>query len=96
MAVETSTGKPYKDKPLDTGRFLRKFDKDIDTSELIWHRDKKDRVVRVLEGNSWKLQYDDQLPFEMVKNEEYFIEAYQYHRIIKGRNNLVLEILEKT
>ena len=87
---------PYDDKRVDDKKFIRVFEENVDSEELIWHRDKKDRVVRVLEGNSWKLQYDNQLPFEMVKNEEYFIEAYQYHRIIKGRNNLVLEILEKT
>lgn len=87
---------PYDDKRVDDKKFIRVFEENVDSEELIWHRDKKDRVVRVLEGNSWKLQYDNQLPFEMVENEEYFIEAYQYHRIIKGRNNLVLEILEKT
>lgn len=87
---------PYDDKRVDDKKFIRVFEENVDSEELIWHRDKKDRVVRVLEGNSWKLQYDNQLPFEMLENEEYFIEAYQYHRIIKGRKNLVLEILEKT
>lgn len=87
---------PYVDQRVDDKKIIRVFNEDVNSEELIWHRDKKDRVVRVLEGNSWKLQYDNQLPFEMLENEEYFIEAYQYHRIIKGRNNLVLEILEKT
>ena len=87
---------PYDDQRVDDKKFIRVFNEDVNSEELIWHRDKTNRVVKVIEGNFWKLQYDNQLPFEMKENEEYFIEAYQYHRIIKGKNNLVLEILEKT
>lgn len=94
MAVEISTGKPYKDKPLDTGRFLRKFDKDIDTSELIWHRDRKTRIITVMGGEDWQLQFDDQLPMMLEKNKEYRIQKETYHRIIKGNGTLVLEITE--
>lgn len=85
---------PYKDTRVDD-KFIRVFQENIDDEELIWHRDRKDRHVKVLKGNGWKLQYDDQLPFIMKENEVYYIKAYQYHRIIKGNNNLVLEILEK-
>ncbi len=92
--VETSTGKPYNDKPLDIGRFLRKFDKNIDPSELIWHRDKRTRIITVMGGEEWKLQYDNQLPITLEKNKQYKIEKESYHRIIKGNGTLVLEIEE--
>ena len=94
MAVATSTGNPYKDKPLDIGRFLRKFDKDIDTSELIWHRDKKTRIITVMGGENWQLQFDDQLPIILEKDKQYRIEKETYHRILKGNGTLVLEIKE--
>ena len=60
--MEISIGNPYTDKPLDINRFLRKFDKNVDEGELIWHRDKKTRIITVMGGNNWKLQFDDQLP----------------------------------
>lgn len=93
--AETSTGKPYDDKPLDIGRFLRKFDKDIDDNELIWHRDKRSRVITVMSGEDWKLQFDDLLPVTLKKNKEYKIPKETYHRILKGRGNLILEIREE-
>lgn len=93
--VETSTGKPYKDKPLDVGRFLRKFDKDIDTSELIWHRDRKTRIITVIGGENWQLQFDDLLPVTLEKNKQYKIPKETYHRILKGNESLILEIREE-
>jgi hypothetical protein len=92
--VETSTGNPYSDKQSD-GSFVRVFDEAIDPMKLIWHRDKKDRNIHVLEGNKWLLQYDNTLPIILKKNEKYFIQAETYHRIIKGNGNLILKIVEE-
>lgn len=94
MEAEISTGKPYRDKPLDANRFIRKFDKDASDEEFIWHRDKKTRIVSVAEGEHWQLQFDNELPIELVKNETYTIEKEIYHRIIKGNDTLVLDIEE--
>ncbi len=93
--AETSTGKPYKDTPLDDDRFIRKFYHATEDEELIWHRDRKNRIVKVLEGEGWFLQFEDKLPEEMKRNEEYKIIAETYHRIIKGKGNLILEIREE-
>ncbi len=93
--AETSIGKPYNDKPIDIGRFLRKFDKDIDENELIWHRDKRSRVITVMSGEDWKLQFDDLLPVALEKNKQYKIPKETYHRILKGKGNLILEIREE-
>lgn len=93
--AETSIGKPYKDTPLDYNSFVRKFFETVDSDELIWHRDKKNRTIKVLEGEGWLIQYEDKLPEEMQKGSVYHIEAESYHRIIKGKGNLILEIREE-
>jgi len=94
VVVETFTGNPYSDTQNVDG-FIRVFDESIDPMELIWHRDKKDRSIHVLEGNKWLLQYDDALPITLEKNKVYFIQAETYHRILKGSGNLILKIIEK-
>lgn len=92
--AEISSGNPYSDKQSDDG-FIRVFDEAVDPMELIWHRDKKDRSIHVLEGNGWLLQYDNALPIMLEKNKVYFIEAETYHRIVKGNGNLTLKIVEE-
>jgi hypothetical protein len=73
---------------------LRWFVEDVGEEELIWHKDRKDRVVKVIGGKNWKLQFDNQLPVNLEKNKEYFVPKETYHRIIKGEYNLILEIEE--
>jgi len=74
---------------------LREFSADIDSDELVWHRDKKDRYITVKESGNWQLQMDDELPIDLVEGEVYFIPKNYYHRVIKGDNNLVVEINEQ-
>ena len=51
--------KPYIDEiqyDLFEGRkHLRTFD-NVDSDELIWHRDEKNRTIKVIESKDWKLQ----------------------------------------
>ena len=91
--AETSTGKPYKQIHLKE-YILREFDESVDESELIWHRDKKDRTIRVKGGQGWQLQLDNELPVELVENQIYTIRKEVYHRLIKGEDNLLIEIYE--
>lgn len=83
----------YTDYNTDNG-FVRIFESNINDLDLVWHRDMQDRIVEVIEGNNWQLQYDDQLPFRLVDDERYYIEAYSYHRLIKGDGSLTLRIVE--
>ena len=85
---------PYKDALLEN-RFIRTFSENVNEEELIWHRDRKDREIKVMDGMGWFLQYDNQLPIPMKIGETYFIKAETYHRILRGKNNLILEIKEK-
>lgn len=72
----------------------RVFKEDVDNEELVWHRDRKDRRVEIVESNKWFFQYEDQLPIEMKKGDVLNIPKESYHRIIKGNNDLIVKIFE--
>ena len=84
---------PYDDKYID-GKIIRTFESFVHEDELIWHRDKKNRLVRVIKGSGWKFQYDNELPKTMDVGDSLYIEKDTYHRLIKGDGTLVLEIKE--
>ena len=91
MVIES---KPYRELVFATGEKLRIFDDSILASELVWHRDKRDRKVTVLESGDWKFQMDDQEPVILKQGDVFRIPKMVYHRIIKGENDLVLRIKE--
>ena len=83
---------PFKQIKLKENIVRRTFNMNVEPSELIWHMDREDRVVKVVEGTSWYLQMDNELPKKLIEGKEYFIPKMSYHRIIKGTSNLILEI----
>ena len=92
--VETSSGKFPFHEVWSNGIITRTFCDDVNEEELIWHRDKRDRYVRVKESKGWKLQYDNELPIELEPGKIYFIEKMTFHRVIRGEGKLILEIKE--
>lgn len=84
---------PYKDE-IKENFILREFSLNLEIDELVWHRDKKDRVVEVLDGNGWKFQMDETLPIELKKGDVIKIKAETFHRILKGNSPLKLKIKE--
>ena len=86
--------KPYNQKNLNNGVFLSTVSKDILSEELVWHRDHYDRIVEVLEGDNWEIQFENQLPQTLNVGEEYVIPAYTYHRIKRGTTDLKVKIQE--
>ena len=84
--------KPYEDVILSSNVKERTFEEDVDDGELLWHRDREDRIIEVIEGNNWKLQMDNELPFILEKNQKYFIPKGIYHRAIKGEGKLKIKI----
>jgi len=92
--VEISSGKPY-NEVLENDYIIREFSSDINESELIWHRDKKTRKVTILQGEGWKIQMDNSLPETLEEGREYHIPKMEYHRLIKGTGNLLIQIKEK-
>jgi hypothetical protein len=81
---------PFKEDHLEKNVSIREFDENIDPAELIWHRDKEDRIVEVLNNKNWFLQIDNQLPKKL--EGKVFIPKETFHRVIKGDGNLVVKI----
>ena len=87
---------PFKEKQINKQLFLREFSANVDEMDLIWHEDREDRIVHVLEGNKWKFQFDEQLPFEMLDGIDIIIPKGIIHRIIKGNGPLKIELHKNT
>tara|TARA_B100000424_G_C22522192_1_gene299620 strand:+ start:21 stop:296 length:276 start_codon:yes stop_codon:yes gene_type:complete len=76
------------------GILIREFSKDVDSGELVWHRDRQDRKVLVKKGEGWKLQMENSLPVDLKPGMTYEIPKNTYHRVMKGTSNLIVEIEE--
>jgi hypothetical protein len=76
------------------GKIIRTFTSDVESEELKWHQDLKDRKVKIIESGNWQLQLDDELPNKLCVNQEIFIPKFVWHRVIKGDSNLIVEIVE--
>ena len=86
--------KPYRQVLLTESLILREFSFKVDSKELVWHRDRDDRTIMILEGDGWELQLDNELPVQLFAGREYYIPANTYHRVIKGESNLRIVISE--
>ena len=88
--------KPFEDfeKSAYVNVFTRVFKEDVEKDQLIWHKDKKSRVVKVIYGTGWKLQMDNDLPFELEVGQNYHINKEEFDRLHKGNSDLKLEIKE--
>ena len=71
---------------------IRTFSKDVDPMELVWHQDKEDRTIEILEGEGWAIQKDDELPLVVSKGDRIFIIEDQVHRVLKGTTDLKIKI----
>jgi hypothetical protein len=86
---------PYKEKIISENLYERTFSKDVESSELTWHRDREDRIVVPLNENNWKFQKDDNLPIDMVPGKPISIKRNEFHRIIKGDEDLKIAVYKK-
>jgi quercetin dioxygenase-like cupin family protein len=85
---------PYSQIKTDNG-IIRTFSEEVDSHELIWHRDKNNRIVEVLEGEGWKFQMDNQVPIILEVGDVITIPMETYHRIGRGRTPLKIKIIEE-
>ena len=85
---------PFTEQQLDTKLFLREFSADVDEMELVWHEDREDRIVSVVEGNGWKFQFDEELPIEMEDGIDISIPKGVIHRVIKGKGPLKIKVFK--
>lgn len=86
--------KPYTDEFINDNTRIRTFSCDLDERELVWHQDTRARAIKVIRGNHWQLQMDNQLPQELLPNRVYHIAKEHFHRLLKGTGDLVIEIVE--
>jgi len=95
VADQTSqvTGRPYSEKK-EKGYLIREFSQNTPSFELVWHRDKKDRIVKAMHDTDWHFQLDNELPVRLTK-DKLFIPKETYHRLIKGTGDLVVKIWQE-
>jgi len=80
---------PFKEYTQD-GYHIRTFSQKVDSEELMWHRDKEDRIVESVGDTDWMIQLDDKLPQTLT--EKVFIPKEIYHRVIKGNGDLTVKV----
>lgn len=80
------------DKPYVEDGDIRIFSPDVFDYELEWHVDFEDRIVKIIDTSGWKIQFDNQIPQELTKNQKIFIKKMTWHRIIRGDGQLVVQI----
>lgn len=73
---------------------IRTFSPDVDSQELVWHQDLRDRVVTIVESGGWSFQREDELPIKLMNQQVLFIPKNSWHRVIKGTTELIVEIEE--
>lgn len=71
---------------------IRIFDVNADDSHYVWHRDREDRLIEIVEGDGWQFQWDKALPWLLKPGMKFQIKALEYHRLIKGVNDLKIRI----
>ena len=85
--------RPYKEIK-QSNYVIREFSQNISTLELVWHRDKEDRIVQAIHDTDWLFQLDNEPPQRFPENK-LFIPKETYHRLIKGTGDLVVKIWQK-
>ena len=86
---------PYVDQNTSNQTWQRIFSASVPDSQLVWHRDHKSRLVTVKSGQGWQIQMDNQLPVPLQVGSTHEIPAQVYHRIIRGVDDLIIEIREQ-
>jgi hypothetical protein len=84
---------PYKETKISDNTFIREFSQDTDSGEMMWHRDREDRIIESIGDTDWMIQLDDELPKKI--GGEVFIPMGIYHRLIKGTGDLKIKLIKK-
>lgn len=83
---------PFQETKIGENVFVREFSQDTDSGELMWHRDREDRIVEPIEDTDWMVQLDNELPKKI--EGEVFIPMGVYHRLIKGTGDLKVRVIK--
>ena len=82
---------PYKEH-IEGNANIRKFSSDVDEMELVWHRDREDRLIKSTHDTDWKFQFDNEIPESL--NNEMVIKKREWHRVINGSRDLILQVIK--
>ena len=84
---------PFQEEILDN-KIKRTFSVDVDSEELKWHQDLRDRKVTILQDGGWMFQMENELPTKLSYAKQIHIPKFVWHRVIKGKEDLIVEIEE--
>tara|TARA_R110000796_G_scaffold192286_3_gene308986 strand:+ start:795 stop:1073 length:279 start_codon:yes stop_codon:yes gene_type:complete len=82
---------PFEEEIVGPRLSVRTFDPHYDSEEFVWHRDRQDRIITVIDPGGWKFQFENDLPMDLEENFTFKITKGTYHRVIPGDD--YLEIL---
>jgi hypothetical protein len=71
---------------------IRVFKSDTGEENLVWHRDREDRIVESIGDTDWMIQLDNELPMRI--NGIIKIPKGIYHRLIKGSGELMIKLIK--
>ena len=74
---------------------VRGFSQSVSQSDLVWHRDRENRTIIVVEGRGWQFQRDNCLPELIREGDRITVSAGEYHRLIKGDSDLIVTIIKE-
>lgn len=83
---------PYENLEVTDKYIIRRFSQDTDAEDLLWHRDRENRLIEHVSGTGWKFQYDNELPILIEPNHAIDIPAGEWHRIHRGTDDLIIKI----
>jgi hypothetical protein len=83
---------PFEENNLIHNEYIRVFNHDVEFSDLVWHRDREDRIVESIDPTDWMVQIDNELPTSL--NREVFIPKGVWHRVIKGTGDLKIKLVK--
>ena len=83
---------PYENLEVTEEYIIRKFPNDTEAEDLLWHRDRENRLIEHVSGTGWSFQYDNELPIPIEPNHCIDIPAGAWHRIHRGSDDLIIKI----
>lgn len=90
-----SSEMPFMQLNISDNEFIRSFDPK-DKEDFVWHRDHEDRLIKVLAGEGWFIQFENELPIKLSEGKEIFILKNSWHRVIAGSTKLNIIVKESS
>lgn len=84
---------PFEEEFSDKETSIRVFSKDLDSHDLLWHRDDEERKIIVIKSSGWQIQLDNSIPTMLNDGDEVIIKRGEWHRVIMGYDDLIIKII---